>query len=88
MIHILLPFSIVVALEACTQLHAHHVGAGPRLAHRQRAHMFAGNQLWQVLLLLRVAAAELELIGRKDSNVRRRRAPTAPLARLISIATT
>ncbi len=45
-----------------TQLHAHHVAARARLAHRQRAHMLAADQLGQVLRLLRGAAVAADLV--------------------------
>ncbi|OIQ66570.1 hypothetical protein GALL_518560 [mine drainage metagenome] len=44
------------------QLHAHHVAARARLAHRQRADMLAAEQPGQVLFLLRCAAVAADLV--------------------------
>ena len=58
---------VAVALEVGPQLHADDVGAGVRLAHRQRADMLAADQLRQVLRLLRLAAVAVDLV---DAQVR------------------
>jgi hypothetical protein len=51
----------VVALFGA-QLHRHHVGAGARLAHGQRAHMLAGAELRQVFRLLLPRAPAVDLV--------------------------
>lgn len=53
---------VAVALLVGAQLHADHVGAGARLAHRQRADVLAGNQLGQVLGFLRGGAVAVDLV--------------------------
>jgi hypothetical protein len=45
---------VAVALRFGAQLHADDVGAGVRLAHRERADVLARDELGQVLLLLRL----------------------------------
>ena len=56
-----------VALLLGPRLHADDVGAGAGLAHGERAHMLAGDQLRQVFALLRLAAVAAELV---DAQVR------------------
>jgi hypothetical protein len=53
---------VVAALVLGAQLHADDVAAGARLAHGQRAHVLAADQLGQVFLLLRLAAVALDLV--------------------------
>jgi len=51
----------VAALFRAAGHRAHHVGAGARLAHRQRAHPLAAAQLGQVLRALRGVAVDVEV---------------------------
>jgi hypothetical protein len=53
---------VVAALVLGLELHADDVAAGAGLAHGQRAHMLAADQLGQVLLLLRLGAVALDLV--------------------------
>ena len=57
---------------------AHDVGAGARLAHRERAHELAGAELRQVLAPLRLAAVQVAGCSRTGSSGRRRRVPPRP----------
>ncbi len=58
---------IAVALPLGAQPHRDDVGAGARLAHRQRADMLARDQVGQIFALLRVAAVAADLV---DAEVR------------------
>ena len=60
---------VAVALLLGAGPHADHVRAGAGLAHGQRAHVLAADQLRQIALLLRVAAVAPDLI---DAEVRMR----------------
>jgi hypothetical protein len=60
-IHILAPL--------CAQRHRDDVGACPCLGHRQRADVFAADELGQVTVALRVAAVEADLV---DAQIRMR----------------
>ena len=53
---------VAVAALLGARAHAHHVGAGARLAHRQRADMLAGDQLRQIAPLLRLGAVAADLV--------------------------
>ena len=53
---------VAVALLLGLQLHRHHVGAGARLRHGERADVLARDQLGQVLALLRVGAVAADLV--------------------------
>ena len=53
---------VAVALLLGAGRHRHHVGAGVRLRHRQRADMLAGNQLRQIFPLLRLVAVAADLV--------------------------
>src|SRR5690606_41165321 len=54
--------SPAVALEFGAAAHrADHVGAGARLAHRQRAFPLTAAQLWQVLLALGLVAVGVQV---------------------------
>ena len=60
------------------------VAAGARLAHGERADVLAGDQLGQVLLLLRVGAVALDLVHAQVASARRRTGPPRREAREIS----
>ena len=62
---------VAIALRLGAQLHADHVRAGIRLAHRQRADVFAGDQLGQVLALLRLGCRCGGSGSRTGSSARR-----------------
>ena len=53
---------VAVALLLGLELHRHHVGAGARLGHGERADVLARDQLGQVLALLRVGAVAADLV--------------------------
>ena len=53
---------IVRPARVGAQLHAHDIGSGTRLAHGQRADMFAGDKPGQVLALLGLAAVAVDLV--------------------------
>ncbi len=42
----------MIAFLIGTQTHGDDVGSGTRFTHGKRAHMFTGNELWQVVCLL------------------------------------
>ena len=54
--------NIAVALAVGARAHRHHVGAGARLRHRQRADVLAGNQLGQIFAFLFGTAVAAELV--------------------------
>ena len=54
--------NVAVALLVGAGAHRHHVGARPRLRHRQRADVFARDQLGQVFALLGLGAVAAELV--------------------------
>jgi hypothetical protein len=63
--HLVAVEDIAVALPFGAQFHAHHVGTGIRLAHRQRADVFAGYQPGQILALLCLIAVAADLVHRQ-----------------------
>ena len=69
---------VAVALLLGAQLHRHDIGAGARLAHGQRADVLAGDELRQILALLRLGAVAADLVDRTGSNARRRRGRPTP----------
>ena len=58
-----------VAATLCTQLHRHYVRPRPRLAHRQRADVLAGNQLRQIPTPLLFGTVAEDLV---DAEIRMR----------------
>src|SRR3954451_25371995 len=75
---------IAVAGLLRARLHALEVGAGARLAHRDRADQFARRELRQPLLLL-LAGAVVEDVGRDDSPMQRRANRVEPRQRDLAV---